>query len=445
MRKYFGTDGVRGIANEMLTPELAFQLGRCGGYALTRNRREQAKVVVGKDTRISGDMLEAALSAGLMSVGIEVIRLGIIPTPGVAYMTKKLGADAGVMISASHNPYEDNGIKFFGSDGYKLPDEIEEEIEAFMENNDPLVRPISNGVGTIEEFYEGRETYMHFLKSTVNHSFDGLKIVVDCANGAASSVATRVFTDLGAHVITIHAKPNGTNINVACGSTHVESLQETVLREKAHLGLAFDGDADRLIAVDEKGNAIDGDYIMYICGMKLKNEGKLHHNTIVGTVMSNLGLKKAFEREGIRFIEAKVGDRYVLEEMKKGNYVFGGEQSGHLVFHHYNTTGDGLLSAIQLTDTIVANNQSLSELAKGMKKFPQLLVNVKVKDKTKWETDERIQRAIEEETSKLNGNGRILVRASGTESLVRVMAEGEDFEQITGTVSTLSKLIEQYS
>lgn len=421
--KYFGTDGIRGVANKELTPELAFKLGRVGGYVLTKGK-EKPKVLIGRDTRISGEMLEAALIAGLLSIGAEVMRLGVITTPGVAFLTKALSAEASVMISASHNPVEDNGIKFFGPDGFKLLDSQEEEIEKLLnEEEDHLPRPIGGELGQVNDYFEGGQKYIHFLKQTIQEDFSGLHIALDCANGAASSLATQLFADLEADLSTMGTSPNGVNINDGVGSTHPEALQQFVLEKKADVGLAFDGDADRLIAVDEKGQIVDGDQIMYICAKYLQDQGLLRHNTVVTTVMSNLGLYKAFEKLGIETKQTAVGDRYVMEEMRNGGYILGGEQSGHIIFLEHITTGDGMLSALQLINVMKATGKPLSELASEMPKFPQLLKNVRVEDKYAVEENEKVKEAITKVEEKMAGNGRVLVRPSGTEPLVRVMVE----------------------
>ncbi|WLR51009.1 phosphoglucosamine mutase [Bacillus tianshenii] len=423
MGKYFGTDGVRGVANQELTPELAFKLGRFGGYVLTKDAEEK-KVLIGRDTRISGEMLESALIAGLLSVGIEVMRLGVISTPGVAYLTKALGAQAGIMISASHNPVEDNGIKFFGADGFKLNDEQEGAIEDLLnaeEDNAP--RPTGAGVGQVNDYFEVGQKYLQYMKQTIEEDFSGLKVALDCANGATSSLAPHLFADLEADICTMGNSPDGLNINEGVGSTHPETLAKFVVEEGADLGLAFDGDGDRLIAVDEKGNIVDGDQIMFICAKYLKKNNRLNNDTLVTTVMSNLGLYKAAEAEGILSKKTAVGDRYVMEEMRKGDYNLGGEQSGHIIFLEYTTTGDGMLSAIQLVNIIKAEGKPLSELASEMEIFPQVLKNVKVIDKNSAQTNERILETIRLVEEEMNGQGRILVRPSGTEPLVRVMAE----------------------
>ncbi|WP_417898330.1 phosphoglucosamine mutase [Bacillus haimaensis] len=423
MGKYFGTDGVRGVANSELTPELAFRLGRCGGYVLTKDH-SRPKVLIGRDTRISGHMLEGALVAGLLSIGAEVMRLGVISTPGVAHLTKALGAQAGVMISASHNPVQDNGIKFFGPDGFKLSDDQEAEIEALLdEATDNLPRPVGSDLGQVNDYFEGGQKYLQFLKQSVDEDFSGIHIVLDCAHGATSSHATHLFADLEADISTMGSSPNGLNINDGVGSTHPETLAEMVVEKGADIGLAFDGDGDRIIAVDEKGQIVDGDQIMFICAKYLSEQGRLRHNTVVSTVMSNLGFYKALEAAGVETKQTAVGDRYVVEEMKNGNYLLGGEQSGHIIFLDYNTTGDGMLTGLQLVNIMKLTKKSLSELAAEMTKFPQLLVNVKVSDKHHVTENEKVAAVIAEVEAEMEGNGRILVRPSGTEPLVRVMAE----------------------
>ncbi|ATA58613.1 phosphoglucosamine mutase [Geobacillus stearothermophilus] len=442
MGKYFGTDGVRGVANRELTPELAFQIGRCGGYVLTKSA-ERPKVLIGRDTRISGHMLEGALVAGLLSIGAEVMRLGVISTPGVAYLTKALGAQAGIMISASHNPVQDNGIKFFGPDGFKLSDEQEAEIEALIDSaEDMLPRPIGAGLGQVNDYFEGGQKYLQYLKQTIDEEdFSGMKIALDCAHGATSSLATYLFADLDADVVTMGASPNGLNINEGVGSTHPEALAAFVKEKGADVGLAFDGDGDRLIAVDENGNIVDGDQIMYICAKYLKETGRLKHQTVVSTVMSNLGFYKALEAQGIKSVQTAVGDRYVVEEMKKNGYNLGGEQSGHIIFLDYNTTGDGMLTALQLVNIMKIKGKPLSELAGEMKKYPQLLVNVRVADKEKAMENEQVKKVIQEVEAEMNGNGRVLVRPSGTEPLVRIMAEAQTEEACRAYVERIADVV----
>ncbi|MGD6781853.1 phosphoglucosamine mutase [Sutcliffiella horikoshii] len=441
MGKYFGTDGVRGVANSELTPELAFKVGRLGGYVLTKDQT-RPKVLIGRDTRISGHMLEGALVAGLLSIGAEVMRLGVISTPGVAYLTKALGAQAGVMISASHNPVADNGIKFFGPDGFKLSDEQEAEIEALMdEETDSLPRPVGADLGQVNDYFEGGQKYLQFLKQTVDEDFSGIHIALDCAHGATSSHATHLFADLEADISTMGSSPNGLNINDGVGSTHPEALAQLVLEKGADIGLAFDGDGDRIIAVDEKGQIVDGDQIMFICAKYLSEQGRLRHNTVVSTVMSNLGFYKALEANNVETKQTAVGDRYVVEEMKNGNYLLGGEQSGHIIFLDYNTTGDGMLTGLQLVNIMKLTKKSLSELAGEMTKFPQLLVNIRVTDKHRVTENEKVKAVIEEVEAEMNGNGRILVRPSGTEPLVRVMAEAPTQEQCDEYVERIAAVV----
>lgn len=441
MGKYFGTDGVRGVANQELTAELAYQVGRCGGYVLA-GKVEKPTVLIGMDTRVSGLMLESALIAGLLSIGANVVRLGVVSTPAVAYLTRTLKADAGVMISASHNPVQDNGIKYFGGDGFKLSDETELEIEALMDAEvDELPRPVGAGLGTVINDEASKFVYLDYLKTTVSRSFSGIKVVLDCAHGAAYELAPRLFHDLGAEVIAIGAEPNGLNINDHVGSTHPEALREEVLKHGAHIGLAFDGDADRLIAVDDKGEVLDGDYILCICGDALNRAGKLNGSTIVTTVMSNIGFYKAAEKLGLNTLKTAVGDRYVMEEMRKGNFNLGGEQSGHVIFLDHSTTGDGMLTAIQLVDTLVAAGKPLSELKTMMRQYPQLLVNVRVQDKRNYEGNQAILAAVEAVEQELGNEGRVLVRPSGTEALIRVMAEGPDKDQLDRVVGQIADVV----
>lgn len=442
MGKYFGTDGVRGIANAELTPELAYKLGRAGAYVLTKEV-ERPSIVVGRDTRISGHMLEAALIAGMLSIGADVMQLGVVTTPGVAYLTRHSGADAGVMISASHNPVEDNGIKFFGRDGFKLLDETEREIEHLLDQDiDRLPRPVGPDVGSLYERKELKQAYLAHLNQTINHRFEGLKVVLDCAHGAASYLAPELFKQLGAEVVVIGGEPDGVNINVDCGSTHPEQLRRMVVDEEADIGLAFDGDADRLIAVDEKGEVVDGDKIMCILAAYLKEQNKLAKNTLVTTVMSNIGLFKAVEALQIETVQTKVGDRYVMEAMRKEGYGLGGEQSGHIILLEHSTTGDGMLTAVQLVNVLKAKGQSLSTLADIMKKYPQLMVNVRVKEKTGWQHNDAIQAAIKAVETELGTEGRVLVRPSGTEPLIRVMAEGPEETELERHVERIAEVVQ---
>jgi phosphoglucosamine mutase len=442
MGKYFGTDGVRGVANSELTPELAFKLGRFGGYVLTKDH-DRPKVLIGRDTRISGHMLEGALVAGLLSIGAEVMRLGVISTPGVAYLTKALGAEAGVMISASHNPVEDNGIKFFGPDGFKLSDDQEAEIEGLMDMaEDQLPRPVGGSLGQVNDYFEGGQKYLQYLKQTVDEDFSGIHIALDCAHGATSPLATHLFADLDADLSMMGASPNGLNINAGVGSTHPEALSAFVKEKEADVGLAFDGDGDRLIAIDENGDIVDGDQIMYICGKYMKEQGRLKQNTVVSTVMSNLGFYKGLEANGVESVQTAVGDRYVVEEMKKNGYNLGGEQSGHIIFLDYITTGDGLLTGLQLVNIMKVTKKPLSELANEMQKFPQKLVNIRVTDKHHVTDNEKVKEVIAQVEEEMNGNGRILVRPSGTEPLVRVMAEAPTGELCASYVERIAAVVE---
>ena len=444
MGKYFGTDGVRGEANVELTPELAFKLGRFGGYVLSQHEEETPLVFVGRDTRISGEMLEHALIAGLLSVGIRVYKLGVIATPGVAYLVRTEKASAGVMISASHNPALDNGIKFFGGDGFKLDDDRELEIEALLDAaEDTLPRPSAQGLGTVMEYPEGLRKYQEFLVST-GVQLESMHVVLDTANGAASTSARQIFADLGAQLTVIGENPDGLNINDGVGSTHPEHLQEKVKEVGAAIGLAFDGDSDRLIAVDENGEIVDGDKIMYIIGSYLSSKGLLEKNTIVTTVMSNLGFHKALDAKGIQKEITAVGDRYVVEEMRKSGYNLGGEQSGHVVIMDYNTTGDGQLTGVQLTKIMQETGKKLSELAAEVTIYPQKLVNIRVENSMKDKAMEvpAIREIIEKMEAEMAGNGRILVRPSGTEPLLRVMAEAPTHEEVDYYVDTIAAVVQ---
>ncbi|MGE8024876.1 phosphoglucosamine mutase [Staphylococcus pasteuri] len=444
MGKYFGTDGVRGVANEELTPELAFKLGRYGGYVLAHNKGENhPRVLVGRDTRVSGEMLESALIAGLISIGAEVMRLGIISTPGVAYLTREMDAELGVMISASHNPVADNGIKFFGSDGFKLSDDQENEIEELLDQENPsLPRPTGTEIVHYSDYFEGAQKYLSYLKSTVDVNLEDMKIVLDGANGSTSSLAPFLFGDLEADTETVGCSPDGYNINENCGSTHPEALAKKVLETGSDFGLAFDGDGDRIIAVDENGKIVDGDQIMFIIGQEMHKNQELNNNMIVSTVMSNLGFYKALENEGIQSNKTKVGDRYVVEEMRRGNYNLGGEQSGHIVLMDYNTTGDGLLTGVQLAAIIKMSGKSLSELASQMKTYPQSLINVRVTDKYRVEENIDVKEVMTKVEVEMNGEGRILVRPSGTEPLVRVMVEASTDEDAKRYAQQIADVVE---
>ena len=444
MSRLFGTDGVRGIANEFLTPELAFYLGQAGAYVLT-GEASRPRIIIGRDTRISGYMLEAALTAGICSVGAQAVILGVVPTSCVAYLSKQLAADAGIMISASHNSYEYNGIKFFNGNGFKLSDDIEDEIEAHVRNRNQDIK-MSTGMDIGRRVYMKNTVveYEKLLMSCTDVSLDGLKVVLDCAHGSASKIAPDIFAKLGATVIPYYNTPDGSNINDLCGSTHPDKLKTLVVEVGADIGLAFDGDADRLIAVDEHGNVVDGDKIMAVLAVDLKRRGLLKNNQLVTTVMSNLGLKNALQTEQIQTLQTKVGDRYVLEEMLKSGCNLGGEQSGHIIYLDKNTTGDGLLTGIMLLSCLKRAGKPLSALAGIVKILPQVLVNAKVDDKKKHDylKDEEICAAIQEIEKKFAGQGRVLIRTSGTEPLVRVMIEGENQRVIEKDAVTLARLIE---
>lgn len=445
MARLFGTDGVRGVANTELSPMLAMQLGQAGAYVLTKHNSHKPTIMVGCDTRISGDMLANAMMAGICSVGANAVFVGVLPTPAVAYLTRKYKVDAGVVISASHNPVEFNGIKFFNGEGYKLPDAIEDEIESIIQSGmASLPIPTGSGVGKIKYRTDAREEYINHAMKAVNVELKGMKIVVDCAEGASYYTSIETLKELGAEVIAIHNNPDGTNINANCGSTHLEELMARVVYEKAHLGLAFDGDADRLLAVDENGHKVDGDEIMAIIGYYMKQKNKLKKNTIVATVMSNLGFFLMGEEKGIKIEQTKVGDRYVLEHMREIGANLGGEQSGHIIFLDENTTGDGLLSALHLLEVLAESKKPLSELKRIMEVLPQALVNAKVpnhKKETFMEYPE-IANEIERLEKEFAGKGRVLIRPSGTEPLVRVMIEGKDQKVIEEEAKKLAELIQ---
>ncbi|HHX13411.1 MAG TPA: phosphoglucosamine mutase [Clostridiales bacterium] len=444
MSRLFGTDGVRGVANTELTPELAFQLGRAGAYVLSKDIKEPV-ILIGKDTRISGDMLEDALSAGIMSVGGHVVKVGVIPTPAIAYLVRHMDAAAGVVISASHNPFEFNGIKFFNRQGFKLDDAIEDEIEALIRTKTDVSSMIAgNRIGRIiQAETAAAAAYIDFLKTTVDESLDHLKIAIDCANGAAYQVAEQTLKSLGADVVVIGNEPDGTNINDNCGSTHPGRLQAAVREYRADIGLAFDGDADRLIAVDERGELVDGDKTIYICAHMLKNAGRLPDNRVTLTIMSNLGVLKTFAEDGCEVDLAAVGDRYVLENMLKTGSMIGGEQSGHIIFLDHNTTGDGILSGLQLLQAVQRSGRKLSELADEIPVYPQVLKNARVKNenKSRYHKDPEIAAAIKQLEERMAGEGRVLIRPSGTEPLVRVMIEGKDLDRITKMADSLVKLL----
>ena len=445
MSRMFGTDGVRGIANTELTAELAYSLGRAGAFVLTEGTHKP-KILVAKDTRISGDMLEAALVAGILSVGAEAVILGVVPTPAVAHLTREYKADAGVMISASHNPVEYNGIKFFDGKGYKLSDSLEDQIQAVIEGGfEGVPSPIGGNVGRSYTEETALREYIDYALSTINTDLKGLRVALDCANGAAYKAAVKAFRSLGARVYVINDNPDGNNINENCGSTHMEELMDYVVRKNCDIGFAFDGDADRCLAVDEKGNMINGDFLLTICAKALKESGQLKDDTLVVTVMSNLGLDIAAKREGINLVKTKVGDRYVLEEMLKNGYNVGGEQSGHIIFLDYNPTGDGILTSLMLIKVMLEEQQTASKLCEIIKMYPQVLVNAKVLSDKKnlYKEDTEIQEEIAKLEKEFAGNGRVLIRPSGTEPLIRVMIEGENQEYIKEKAEGLAKLIEK--
>ncbi len=444
MRKLFGTDGIRGVANiEPMTGEMAMKLGRAAAY-IFKNKTGRHRIVIGKDTRLSGYMLESALTSGICSMGVDVLLIGPLPTPGIAFITRALRADAGVVISASHNPYEDNGIKFFSEDGFKLPDELELEIEKLIFSGKiDSIRPTAKDMGKAYRINDAEGRYIEFAKNSIpkGMDFEGMKIVLDCANGAAYKVAPMMLRELGAEVISIGVEPSGMNINDGCGSLYPKRLQELVLEKKADIGIAYDGDADRAIFSDELGREVNGDQIMAMCAIELKKQGRLKNNTLITTVMSNMGLDIAMKASGIDVVKTKVGDRYVLEEMVKKDCNFGGEQSGHIIHLDYNTTGDGVITTLQILALMNNTKRRLSELASCMTIFPQVLLNVKVKERKEFSSIPKIAKAIKDCEEQLKDRGRILVRYSGTEPLARVMIEGENenkikimAEEIAGTI-----------
>ena len=444
MARLFGTDGVRGVAGSELTIELATRLGQAGAYVLTKEQAHQPTIIVGCDTRISGTMLANALMSGICSVGANAVYVGVLPTPAIAYLTRKHKVDAGVVISASHNPMEFNGIKFFNGEGYKLSDELEDEIEELIKNDmKDVVRPIGAEVGKVEYRFDLGRKYVEFMKETVPVNLSGMKVVIDCAEGASYKTSVMTLMELGAELVAIHTNPDGTNINSNCGSTHMDELKARVVAEHAQVGLAFDGDADRMLAVDEKGNLVDGDQIMAICANYMKSKGTLKKNTVVVTVMSNLGFTIMAKKQGLKTEATKVGDRYVLENMLENGDNLGGEQSGHVIFLDDNTTGDGLLSALHLLEVMVGTGKPLSELASVMTVLPQALVNAKVPNHKKDSYMEypEIAGAIAKLEEKFAGEGRVLIRPSGTEPLVRVMIEGKDQAEIENDAKELAQLI----
>ncbi len=444
MRKLFGTDGIRGVANlEPMTSEMAMQLGRAAAHLFMR-RAGRHQIVIGKDTRISGYMLESALTAGICSMGVDVLLVGPMPTPAIAFLTRSLRADAGVVISASHNAYQDNGIKFFSNDGFKLPDDMEARIEDLIVSNEiSHLRPTADLIGKAFRIDDAEGRYIEFAKRSLPRELDfqGIKLVVDCANGAAYKLAPKVLRELGAKVEVIGCEPNGMNINAGCGAVHPEQLQDAVRRHKADIGIALDGDADRAIFVCEQGTIVDGDHVMAALGLDLHQNGLLAKQTLVGTVMSNFGLELCMAKAGVTLLRTPVGDRYLLERMLAEGYNFGGEQSGHFIFLDHNTTGDGLISALQMISLMKRTGKPLSELAQAMSAVPQILLNIKVKQKPKLESVPDIDRAIRESERRLNGSGRVLVRYSGTEPLLRIMVEGEQDSVIKEVAEDLARLV----
>ena len=450
MRKYFGTDGIRRIANTELSPDLVYRVAKAGAYVLSKHSRHRPTILIGRDTRISGTLIESAMVAGFLSYGANVKLLGVLPTPGIAYLTRKLKADAGVVISASHNTFEFNGIKYFSNKGMKIPDELEEEIEEIMDSGRLEELTAKNEkIGVADYRFDLADEYVYFFRKHFDDTMEKLHnpnfiVGIDTANGATSIIAERVFTALGINHVIINNTPNGININDNCGSTHLENLKKTVIENNLSLGIAYDGDGDRCLAIDEEGNEIDGDKLLAIISKNLIKKGKLKKNTIVATVMSNLGLNKYTQKEGLNLIQTKVGDRYVLEEMLENGYNFGGEQSGHIIMLNYNPTGDGILTSLLLIKAILEDGKKSSEVANILQKYPQVLINAKVNSdkKYEYEKDKEIKSAIEKLENKFAGNGRVLIRPSGTEPLVRVMIEGKDQEYITKKAQELATLIE---
>ena len=442
MRKYFGTDGIRGIAGESLTADLSFKVGKALGKLLTEEK-EHPKVVIGRDTRISCDMIEHALTAGLTSTGVNVMTVGIIPTPAIAYLTKTIETDSGIMISASHNPYQDNGIKIFGPDGFKLTDEQELEIESLIDNSEQIKNASFEKIGKVYGGNELTQKYIQHIKQSITGDLSDIKIALDCANGATTGVAPFIFGDLEADIETIGCQPNGININDNVGSTKIETISEFVKENNVDVGFAFDGDGDRVLAVDAKGNIVDGDKIMFILAKHLKEQGELKDNMVVSTVMSNIGFYKAVEKNGLQSVKTAVGDRYVVEEMRKNDYSLGGEQSGHIVLMNYATTGDGILTAVKLANIIKTSGKSLEELTSEVNIYPQKLVNIKVVDKKTAMEDAEILAECEKVEKELEGNGRILLRASGTENLIRVMVEASSDELTDKYCEQVAKIVRE--
>ncbi len=445
MGRLFGTDGVRGVANQSpMTAEMVLEIGRAAAYTIKKHDHRRHCILIGKDTRVSGYMLENALTAGICSMGVDVLLVGPMPTPGIAFITRSMRADAGLMISASHNPYQDNGIKIFAHNGHKLPDAEESEIEELITSGRIKdIRPTAGEIGKARRIDDAAGRYVVFCKNTFPEevSLEGMKIVLDCANGATYKIAPTIFTELGAEVVTIHDKPNGTNINLHCGSQHTQDLKYKVLETKAHAGLAFDGDGDRVIVVDDQGNELTGDHVLAICGKDLKDRGKLVNNLVVTTVMANFGLYKALKQLGIDYVASQVGDRYVLEAMKQKGAVVGGEASGHTIFLDHHSTGDGIISALQLLSVVQRSGDPLSSLASVMQMTPQRLVNIDVKSKPPLEDVAAVQEAIKQAEAELKDDGRVLIRYSGTQSMCRVMVEGPTEEMTDRLVAQLADVV----
>jgi phosphoglucosamine mutase len=444
--KLFGTDGIRGAVNKHpMTPETVLKIGMAAAKVLKKEHARNT-ILIGKDTRLSGYMIESSLTSGICSMGMNVTLVGPIPTPGIAFLTRALRADAGIVISASHNPYQDNGIKFFSFDGYKLPDELEKKIEELVIDNDlGEKRPTGHNIGRAYRLDDATGRYIEYIKSTIpkGMTLEGIKIVIDCANGAAYKITPLVLRELGAEVIALNDKPNGVNINEGCGALHPEGLQKAVVEQKADIGIAHDGDADRTMFCDEKGSVVQGDQVLGICAVEMKNENRLNGNTVVSTVMSNLGFEHFLQKNGINLIRTKVGDRFVSEKMREHGYKLGGEQSGHIMFSEFNTTGDGPITALQVLALIKKKGTSLSKLVSGIKLYPQALINVIVEKKKDWKTIPEITAAIKKAEEQLHGNGRVLVRASGTEPKIRVMVEGKDHHLIDAIAKDIAKVIKK--
>ncbi|MDP8263841.1 MAG: phosphoglucosamine mutase [Candidatus Ancaeobacter aquaticus] len=445
MKKLFGTDGVRGIANtEPMTAETVLKIGRAAAYIFKKDNTRRHRIIIGKDTRVSGYMIESALVSGICSMGVDVVQVGPLPTPGIAFITRSLRADAGIVISASHNPYEDNGIKLFSSDGYKLPESIERKIEELIATGEiDSIRPTATDIGKAYRDKDAIGRYVEFIKNSFPKglTLDGISVVLDCANGAGYKIAPKVLTELGADVKILNDAPNGTNINLDCGAIHTDVIRKAVIGHKVDVGISLDGDADRVIFADENGNEVDGDLILAICALDMKRNKALQDNAFVTTVMNNMGLDIAMEKAGIKLYKANVGDRYVIAEMEKRNLNLGGEQSGHIIFKDYTTTGDGMITALQVLRIMKTKKMTLSALCSCMQKLPQILMNIKVKSKKPFESVPDIKKEMETTTKELGNKGRLLLRYSGTQNIARIMLEGEDIESINTMAERLAVLI----